>query len=102
MMNNKNRKKPSNLQLEKLMREQVTLSGEVNELSRSLLIIKRTLRNKQKNLREVNTALVQKSLRGPFLSVVPSNNTKKIMQGIEDKKSNNVTMFICLSGARAY
>ncbi|GAA0409428.1 hypothetical protein GCM10009133_17440 [Cocleimonas flava] len=71
-INNQKRQKYSDPLLKKLTDEQMLLSTEVSELNKELTVIKYILRQKQKNLREINTKLIQKSMRGPFLSVVSS------------------------------
>ena len=71
-INNQKRHKYSDPLLKKLTDEQMLLSTEVSELNKELNVIKFILRQKQKKLREINTKLIQKSMRGPFLSVISS------------------------------
>ena len=57
----------------RLKKDHAMLSSDINLLNRELIILKETIRNKQKDLRLINIALINKATRGPFLSVVPSS-----------------------------
>ena len=56
----------------RLKSEHALLSTEINQLNRELLALKETIRYKQKDLRIINSALIHKATRGPFLSVAQS------------------------------
>lgn len=100
MFKNKILTKTSNPQLKKLTLERGTLSTEVKELSQDLVIIKQLLRQKQSKLRDVNSALLQKTMRGPFLSVVPEKNTSIYCDYTEINKHNKLELH-CIDGGKS-
>lgn len=69
-MNNPNYRNPA---VTRLKSEHALLTTEISLLGRELIILKDIIRRKQKGLRDINTALIHKVTRGPFLSVVPSS-----------------------------
>jgi len=98
MIKNKSLKVKNPL-IDKLNIERSILSGEVKELNNDLLFIKQLIRNKQSDLTELNALLVNKTLRGPFLSVVSSNQIQVNKFDIEDKGRENSAL-VCIDGGK--
>ena len=73
----------------RLKNEYRSLSTEINLLNRELLGLKNLIRDKQKNLRKINIAIIQKATRGPFLSLVPSSPNERATFKANDTGSKN-------------
>lgn len=100
------KKQPRNPLLKRLRHEQSLLSTEVRELNRDLLIISELLKRKEHDLEAVNRTLIQKTLRGPFLSVVDNDRlsvTEANSAALSRKEAGENTQaksvtFTCLDG----
>ena len=89
--------KPKNPAVVRLKSEHKTLSSEINQLNRELLALKDIIRNKQKDLRRINIALIQTAMRGPFLSVVQSES---IEQPLTQATSFTEATLVCIQGGK--
>ena len=92
-----NQLKPNNPIVMRLKTEHALLSSEIDELNRNLLALKDIIRFKQKDLRVINKALIQKATRGPFLSVVQSELTN---QPPKTTCESSDTKLVCLQGGK--
>lgn len=92
-----NNPKYTNPAVARLKGEHALLSLEINQLNRELLALKDIIRYKQKDLRKINTALIHKATRGPFLGVVqstPISEARKLLRAQVE-----VTL-VCLQGGK--
>lgn len=92
-----NHAKSCNPAVARLKSEHSLLSTEINQLNRELLMLKDTIRYKQKDLRVINIALIHKATRGPFLSVIKSTSENSLSRQV---KTRTKTELVCLQGGK--
>jgi len=96
-MNINNHLKSSSPAIVRLKSEHKLLSTELNQLNRELLALKNIIRHKQKNLRTVNIALIQKAIHKPYLSIVRSTSTNQAPEILNHQAE---TPLVCIQGGK--